>query len=350
MSDVMLGAGDEVASAYDELGGFGAAPLWRFYGNLFPPEPRSAAVPYHWSYGKLRRSIDFFTGVMSLQEAERRVLMMVNPGLQDPPATLSTLFAGLQTILPGETARPHRHSANAFRFIIDGSGSYTTVNGERVDMRPGDLLLTPGWCWHDHVHEGEGAMYWLDGLDYPLTNLLDAGFFEKFDGHRQLETVPPGLSSRLFTHARLNPSWLTPDGASSPIGNYSWAQTRAAFDAIGDAVTGSESDGIMLDYVNPWTGGPVMPTIGCRVARLQPGFAGRARRTTANTIYHVIEGAGSTVVGGETFRWERGDTFAVPLWTWYAHSAPGRERATLFSFTDEPMRASLGLQREEWEA
>jgi gentisate 1,2-dioxygenase len=342
--------GDNTAAAYAELEEFGAAPLWRFYGNLFLPEPRSQAVPYHYRYKEFRRSIDFFTGIMSLKEAERRVLMMVNPGLKDPPATLSTLFAGLQTIIPGETAAPHRHSANAFRFIIDGTGAYTTVNGERVDMRPGDLLLTPGWHWHDHVHEGSEPMYWLDGLDYPLINLVEGGFFEKLDGPRQSETVPAGLSSRMFTHGRLNPAWMSSAGANSPIGNYSWAQTKATFDEIGDDVAGSSTDGIILDYVNPWTGGPVMPTIGCRIARMRKGFSGRGRRTTCNTIFHVVEGSGSTTVGDQVYNWERGDTIAVPLWTWYKHSVAKDEHATLFSFTDEPVRRSLGLYQDQVEA
>lgn len=347
MNKAKLVTDNDVTSAYEELEKLSAAPLWRFYGNLFPAEPRSTAIPFLWRYREFRRNIDFFSGVMSLEEAERRVLMMVNPGLKDPPATLSTLFAGLQTILPGEMAAPHRHSANAFRFIIDGTGATTTVNGEPVNMSPGDLLLTPGWCWHDHVHEGGEPMYWLDGLDYPLINLLEGAFFESFDGPRQPQTVAAGLSSRVFTHGRLNPAWQQQAGPNSPIGNYSWVQTKAAFDAIGDEVMGSDTDGVILEYVNPWTGGPVMPTMACRVARLRNGFLGRPRRTTSNTIFNVVEGCGSTVVGDQTFAWERGDTFAVPLWTWYAHSLPTGSRATLFSFTDEPMRRSLGLYREQ---
>ncbi|QDC39649.1 cupin domain-containing protein [Sphingobium fuliginis] len=347
MSQETTQVGDNVASAYEELKEIGAAPLWRFYGNLFRKEPLSQAVPYHWSYERFRRSIEFFTGVMSLEEAERRVLMMVNPGLQDPPATLTTLFAGLQTIMPGETARPHRHTSNAFRFIIDGTGATTTVNGEVVEMRPGDLLLTPGWHWHDHVHAGDGPMYWLDGLDYPLVNLLEGSFAENLDAPRQEQTVPTGLSSRMFTHGRLNPAFLTPAGQSSPIGNYSWEQTQATFDAIGDDLEGSRSDGIILDYVNPWTGGPVMPTIGCRIARLRDGFVGQARRTSSNMIFHVVEGSGTTQVGDHSFTWQRGDTIAVPLWTWYRHMVAAGSHATLFSYTDEPVRRSLGFFREE---
>jgi gentisate 1,2-dioxygenase len=341
-------SGGNVAGAYDDVTRMGAAPLWRHYGNLFPQEPKSRAVPFLWRYAEVRGLLDFFTGVMSLEEAERRVLMFVNPGLTDVPATLSTLFAGIQAILPGETARPHRHISNAFRFIIEGNGAYTTVNGEPVVMSPGDLLLTPAWHWHDHVHNGKGPMFWLDGLDYPFVNMVENGFFEHYkEGERQPETVPPGLSSRLFTHGRLNPAWDRPKGPSSPIGNYSWAQTQAAFDAIGGDVTGSPTDGIVLDYVNPWTGGPVMPTIGCRVARLRKGFLGRPRRTSTNTIFHVVEGEGTALVGGVEMAWGKGDTFAVPSWEYYELRSSKREQVTLFSYSDEPMRRALGLFREE---
>lgn len=344
------GSAVRTEAAYADVERIGAAPLWRFYGNLFPKEPVSKAVPFLWRYNEIRELLSYFTSVMSLQEAERRVLMMVNPGLKDPPATLTTLFAGIQSILPGETARPHRHSAAAFRFILEGEGASTTVNGEPVPMRPGDLLLTPGWHWHDHLHSGDVPMYWLDGLDYPLVNLIEAGFFEHFEGESQPKTIPAGLSSRRFTHGRLNPAWETSAGPNSPIGNYSWDQTRAAFEAIGQDVEGSDTDGVILDYVNPWTGGPVMPTIACRIARLRAGFAGRWRRTTANTIFTVVEGEGSTTVGDQTFTWSRGDTFAVPSWTRYQHTnASPRQAASLFSFTDEPVRRSLGLFREEIE-
>src|SRR3989337_2890 len=153
--------------AYAAVARLGTAPLWRYYGNLFAAEPRSRAVPHLWRYPDLRPYLLHFADELSLEEAERRVLMLVNPGLPDPPATTTTLYAGIQVILPGETAQAHRHTSGAFRFIIEGDGAYTTVNGERVHMHPGDLLLTPGWHWHDHAHDGEGPMLWLDGPDFP---------------------------------------------------------------------------------------------------------------------------------------------------------------------------------------
>jgi gentisate 1,2-dioxygenase len=338
-------------TAYATIQRLSAAPLWRHYGNLFPAEPTNRAQPHVWPYAQLRPLALHFCETLSLEEAERRVLMLVNPALTDPPATVNTLFAGIQIIMPGETAQAHRHAAGAFRFIIEGEGAFTTVNGERVHMRPGDLLMTPGWHWHDHAHEADGPMMWLDGLDYPLVNSLDAGFFELYDERLQPVTRPDDLSSRQFLHGRLNPAWATPaadQAMVSPIGNYTWAETERALGAIADDAEGSAAEGILLEYTNPWTGGPVLPTISCRVARLRAGFAGVPRRHTASTIYHVVSGEGSTMVGDTQLDWSDHDVFCVPGWAPYQHQiAPGRD-AVLFSYTDEPVLRALGLYRERW--
>ena len=332
---------------YQAIKKLGAAPLWQYYGNLFPAEPQSAAVPYVWRYQDLRPYMLHFAEVLSLQEAERRVLMLVNPGLQEPPATVNSLYAGIQIILPGETAQAHRHTASAFRFIIEGQGAYTTVNGERVDMHPGDLLLTPGWHWHDHSHEGTGPMMWLDGLDYPLVNKLEAGFFELLGQRMQESTIPDNFSSRKFIHGRLSPRWETPGGAHSPIGNYPWKETELAFSEIGDDAEGSQTEGIILEYTNPWTGGPVMPTMSCRVSRLRPGFQGIPHKHTASTIYHVIRGQGESIVNGDRLSWGEHDTFCVPGWAQYEHmNLSTSQDAILFSYSDEPVMRALGLYRE----
>jgi gentisate 1,2-dioxygenase len=334
---------------YDAIARLGTAPLWRYYGNLFAAEPKSRAVPHLWSYSALRPYLLHFADVLSLEEAERRVLMLVNPGLTEPPATTTNLYAGIQVILPGETAQAHRHTAGAFRFIIEGRGAYTTVNGERVHMRPGDLLLTPGWHWHDHAHEGDGPMLWLDGLDYPLVNALEVGFFELYSERTQKADVPDDISSRQFIHGRLTPAWDPKPSANSPIGNYPWEETSRAFDAIADDAAGSDADGVVLEYTNPWNGGPVMPTIGCRVARLRPGFRGVPRRQTPSTIYHVVRGEGVTIVDGQRLEWGEKDVFAVPGWATYEHrNASLADDAILFSYSDTPAVTSLGLYREEY--
>lgn len=338
---------DTSARAYEALEQASTAPLWRYYGGLFPEEPKSRAVPYLWRFAELRPWLMHFAGALSLEEAERRVVMLVNPELREPPATLTTLYAGIQVILPHETAHAHRHTSGAFRFIIEGHGACTTVDGERLHMEPGDLLLTPSWHWHDHHHEFEGPMMWLDGLDYPLVNMLEAGFFEAYPERAQEALVPDDISTRQYIHGQLRPAWESPKGLSSPIGNYPWRETRAAFTDIGDDAEGTAVDGVLLEYTNPWTGGPTMPTIGCRVQRLRPGFHGEAHQHTTNTIYHVVQGAGTTIVDGVRLDWDEHDVFAVPTWATHEHlNRSGGDDAILFSYTDEPVMRSLGLYRE----
>ncbi|MFG3662543.1 cupin domain-containing protein [Streptomyces sp. NPDC047706] len=335
-------------TVYDELDALHVGALWRHLSNLFPAQPPARALPVHWDYAKLRPYMLRFADSLSIEEAQRRVLMLINPGMRDTSATVTGLYAGIQIILPGEQAQAHRHSANAFRYIIEGSGAYTTVAGERVHMSPGDLLLTPGWQWHDHYHEGEGPMMWLDGLDFPLVNSLDTAFFELHDQTAQKPAVPDDLSSLQFIHGRLNPSWIGERSASSPIGKYPWAETERAFEAIADHATGSEIDGISLEYTNPWTGGPVMPTMACRIQRLVPGFRGAARRHTAATILHVVRGQGTTVVNDQEFHWGDKDVLVVPSWATYRHVNTSRtDDAVLFAYSNEPVVKALGLYREE---
>jgi gentisate 1,2-dioxygenase len=334
--------------AYEEMAALGAGALWRHLGNLFSAEPTSRAVPFRWDYRALRPYMLHFADALSIEEAQRRVLMLVNPGLRAESATVTGLYAGIQVILPGEQAQAHRHTSNAFRFIVEGAGAYTTVAGERVHMHPGDLLLTPGMQWHDHYHEGDGPMMWLDGLDFPLVNSLDVGFFELHSDTAQQATVPDDLSSRQFIHGRLNPAWVTTRTASSPIGNYPWTETARAFESIADSAAGSAADGVLLEYANPWTGGPVLPTMACRIQRLAPGFSGVPRRHTAGTILHVVRGSGTTVVNGTSFDWAEHDILAISSWATYEHRNGSRtEDAVLFSYTNEPVVRAVGMYREQ---
>lgn len=333
---------------YNELAALGVAPLWLYHQNLVPPQPRPTAVPAIWRYADLRPHLLHFLDALSLEQAERRVLMLVNPGLTEPPATTTSLYAGLQIIGPGETAQAHRHVANAFRYIVEGSGAYTTVNGERVHMNPGDLLLTPNWHWHDHQHEGDSPMVWLDALDYPLTNALDASFFEFYGDRTQKSSIPDDLSSRQYIHGQLTPAWETVRSKASPVGKYPWTETMKAFEAIADDAWGSAAEGVILEYRNPQTGGPVLPTMGCRMSRLRPGFRGESIRRTSSTIYHVVRGEGMAYVGDAVLDWQEKDTFAVPPWhRLELHNSSASEDAFLFSYTNEPVLQALGFFREE---
>lgn len=332
---------------YRAIAELGASPLWSYYGDVLPKEPKPKAIPYLWRYAALRPYLLHFLQALSLEEAERRVLMLVNPGLTEPPATTTSLYAGLQIIGPGETAQAHRHTSNAFRYIVEGAGAFTTVNGERVHMHPGDLLLTPGWHWHDHEHLGAEPMVWLDALDYPMTNAFDANFFELYHERTQKSVVPDDLSSRQYIHGQLSPAWDVAATPSSPVGNYPWSETVRAFDAIADDATGSAVEGIVLEYKNPLTGGPALPTMSCRISRLRPGFHGARVRRTTSALYHVVRGQGRAVIADQDLSWTDKDVFAVPPWSPFELHNDSTDDAFLFSWTNEPVLRALGFLREE---
>ncbi|MCP9487468.1 MAG: cupin domain-containing protein [Gaiellaceae bacterium MAG52_C11] len=331
---------------YAGLDRFNVRPLWRQPG-LLPDEPQSKASPHVWRYQELREQLLRAGAVIDAEEAERRVLMLVNPGLDGLAAATANLYAGLQLVLPGEVAPAHRHAASALRFVIEGSGAYTAVNGERQIMEPGDLVLTPNWAWHDHGNESDGPMIWLDGLDLPMINSLEANFFDRSSESSQELTRPDNASRHLYT-GRLSPTWETWSEPYSPVFGYPWAETERALDDLAATGVGSATDGVLLEYINPRTGGPVLPTLGCRIQSLSPGRHTAAHRHTASAVYHVVRGRGASVVGGETLEWRQHDTFAVPGWAVHEHvNGSDDDVAVLFSFTDEPVLRALGYLREE---
>jgi gentisate 1,2-dioxygenase len=306
-------------------------------------------VPYLWPWSDVRPLIMRAGELVTAEEAERRVLYFLNPGL--PPEQLrvvGSLYAGIQLILPGEVARTHHHTPSATRFIIEGELAYTTVSGERTLMRKGDYVTTPNWTWHDHGNESDRPMLWLDGLDLPLVTDLDAVFFEEFawngDGPVQPVTKPLEDSTHRWG-SNLRPTYERPAGRFSPVLNYRWQTCRGALHALRDD-TGSPYDGIILEYVNPHTGGPSLPTMSAYLQLLRKGEHTRAHRHTSSTVYHVAEGGGVSIIGGREFRWQEGDTFVVPSWASHEHASESGE-AVLFSFSDRPVLEAFGLWREE---
>jgi gentisate 1,2-dioxygenase len=324
---------------YDGLEELQVAPLWRSLGSLLLPEPRTSAVPHVWRYADVRPALMEAGEAVTAEEAERRVLMLLNPGLDGKAAATNLLYAGLQLVLPGEIAGPHRHSQAALRFIVEGSGGYTTVDGERSIMRAGDMLLTPSMSAHDHGNESDEPMIWLDGLDVPIVNPLEATFFEDLGDEPQAVTEP---SPRAPAGGRLNPpgGWTEP---FSPIVNYPWERTE---EALRGAARTTPTDGVILEYTNPFTGGPVLPTMGCSVQLLPAGTHTEAHRHTSSGVYHAVRGSGTTIVDGRRLEWEERDTFAVPTWAVHEHVNDSGDEAILFSFTDEPVLRALGLHRE----
>jgi len=333
---------------YAGLGEYEVAALWKQLATLLPPEPTSPAQPYIWRYDQIRPLLMEAGEVVTAEEAERRVLMLINPGLAPKAAAVTNVYAGIQLVQPGEVAPAHRHAAAALRFVIEGSGGYTAVNGERAFMHPGDLVLTPSWTWHDHGNETADPMIWLDGLDLPLINDLDANFFGGALEQSQTETKPADYSANAYGGGKLAPRWEEDEWSErySPLVRYPWDETRAALINAASVTAGSAADGVILEYTNPLSGGPVMPTLAAYVQLMRAGAETTAHQHTTNTVYHVKEGNGTSIVGGERIEWGPRDTFAVPGWAVHEHIV-GDQDAILFSMSDEPVMRSLGFLRQQ---
>ena len=281
------------------------------------------------------------------QEAERRVLMLINPASpREQFRACGYLCAGIQMILPGEVADTHRHAPSAHRFVIEGENAYTTVNGERTAMAKGDYITTPSWCWHDHGHHGSGPMIWLDGLDIPFVNALDANFFEDFGKDGAIQAVTRRDDDSYHRWSRnLRPTWEAVAETNSPLLNYRWTKARDTLHELREEAA-SPFDGVILEYTNPLTGGHALTTMAAYLQLLRKGEHTKAHRHTSSTVYHVAEGGGHSIIAGKRFDWQEGDTFAVPSWAWHEHASEGGE-AVLFSFSDRPVIGAFALYREQ---
>ena len=329
---------------YDRISALSLAPLWESLHQLVPPQPTSPCVPAIWRYREIRPFLMESGGLLTAKEAVRRVLILQNPGLHGQAAITHTLFAGLQLILPGEVAPSHRHTQSALRFIVEGDGAYTAVDGEKTVMRPGDFIITPSWTWHDHGNDSPEPMVWLDGLDIPLVRMLDAGFAENDTAERQQLTRPEGDALARYGTGLL-PLGHVARRKNSPVFNYPYARTREALEAMRRAEEWDPCHGLKMTYSNPETGGYAMPTIGAFIQLLPKDFATEPYRSTDGTVYSVVEGAGRSTVGDQVFEWEKRDTFVAPSWAWQKHEASSD--AVLFSFSDRPVQDALGLWREQ---
>ena len=329
---------------YGRLGTRNMAPLWEVFAELFPPRPRPLTAAVLWKYDEMRPLLVEAGTLLTPQEAERRVLVLENPGLRGLSRVTNSLYAGLQLILPGEVARCHRHASGALRFVLEGTGAYTAVDGERTTMHPGDFILTPSWTFHDHGNPGSEATIWLDGLDMPIVNLLDTSFAEHFPGEVQPQTVEEGDSLARYG-ANMLPVDFHPSRASSPIFNYPYSRSRETLEELYRNGPVHKCHGLKMRFVNPANGGAPMPTIGAFMQLLPAGFRGLPYRQTDSTVYCVVEGHGRSRIGEEAFDWTPRDIFVVPSWMPAAHEAT--ETAVLFSMSDRPTQQALGLWREE---
>lgn len=316
------------------------APLWERFTDGQPTEP-SALPPYLWRWESLSRMADRAAKEVPMDQVERRVLTLANPHMKGPvPATSINMVGAIQILLPGETARPHRHSANALRFVIEGGGAETMVNGKPCPMGEGDLIITPDWSWHAHLHGGDSRIVWFDALDIPLWRHMNAAFFEA--------GPPPNLPAQMpdsaFATGGLVPE-RDGDGdppPHSPMFCYPWRSVLGALKAMPAQADGSRK----LRYTNPHSGGPAMTLTDCFVLALARDRDTTPYRTTSNGICVVAEGEGTSRVGEHEISWGKNDIFTLPNWNWISHRAAS-DGAKLFMVTDRDALARLGMLRDE---
>lgn len=339
----------DLEKLYDDMEQGHLTPLWRLEADIMPWSPRPTAVPWLWKWPDLYDVAERAGALVPVERGgDRRAIALSNPGLGGLPYATPTLWAAVQWLNGREIAPAHRHTAQAVRFIIDGSGSYSTVEGDRVYLERGDLVLNPPWLWHDHGSDSAERAIWVDGLDIPLNNYLDASFFEPYAGEVQAVTQVRNGTVLKYGVGQLRPAWEPRSVDYPPLSTYKWADTERALNNLARAEAASPFDDVALEYTNPHSGGPVMNTMACQIQMLRPGLHARAHRHTGSAVYLVFEGRGSTIVNGVRFDWEPGDMFVVPSWAWHEHCNTARnERAVLFSIHDTPVLAALNKYREE---
>jgi len=340
----------ELEQLYRDFESNGLAPLWTQRDDLMPFTPAPVAVAHVWRWTTLFDIAERSGQLVPVgRGGERRAIGLVNPGLPDTAYATPTLWCAIQYLGGFETAPEHRHSQNAFRFVVEGEGVWTVVNGDPVRMSRGDLLLTPGWNFHGHHNDTAEPMAWIDGLDIPFSSYTDVGFFE-FGSERVTDEASPEVSraERLWAHPGLRPLSGLDDKTSSPLAAYRWEYTDAALgeqlklEHEGYPAT-VEQGHAAIRYVNPTTGGDVMPTIRCEFHCIRGGSDTPLRHEVGSSVWQVFEGSGTVVLGGIEYRLEKGDLFVVP--SWVPWSLRAEVEFDLFRFNDGPIIDRLGFTR-----
>ncbi len=329
---------------YDKAAKFHMAPLWEVLKSLVTPEPKTNCVPALWKFSDVKKLMLEAGDVITAEEAERRVLVLENPGETGKSRITNSLFAGIQLILPGEIADVHQHVASAIRFVLEGEGAYTAVEGEKTMMKHGDFIITANWAPHDHGNPGKQPVMWLDVLDLPTVNHFETSFARHPDERMQKTNHDDGDSFERYA------SGVLPDGAPahmnrSPVINYPYAKMRPILQRLKDTGDIDKRHGARVRYANPINGGPVLPTMGANLALLPKGFKGEPYQSTDGTVFAVAEGKATTLIDGKPFEWGVNDVFVVPPWKKYQHNIGG-EDAVLFSISDRPAQEALGIWRE----
>ncbi|MBH68017.1 MAG: gentisate 1,2-dioxygenase [Rhodospirillaceae bacterium] len=329
---------------YARISDYSMTPLWEVMKDLVLPEPDSPCIPALWKYSDIRPLILEAGKVITTEEAERRVLILENPGMPGKSRITRSIYAGMQLIQPGEIANNHRHTQTALRFVLEGSGSYTAVGGERTMMHPGDFIITPQWAWHEHGNDGEVPTVWLDGLDIPIVQFFDSSFSQHKQNSKQYDTIKPTGDSIARYGSGLLPVDQPASGLSSPVFNYPFERTREALETMRRDEQWDPCHGLKMKYVNPLTGDYAMPTMAAFIQLLPAGFNGVRYQSTDSMVYVCVEGSGKTTLDDQELLWSEKDTFVIPSWMRHSHQA--NDDAILFSFSDRSIQQKCGLWKE----
>jgi gentisate 1,2-dioxygenase len=348
-----LGRLEDLPQSYrDELTALNLVPLWPSLRAVLPPGvPTRHTKPTHWPYQALRPLLMRAGELTPMEKAERRVLVLANPGhgLENMKAS-PAMYLGMQLLLPGEWAPSHRHTPNAVRMVVEGEGAYTTVDGERCPMQRGDLILTPTGLWHEHEHAGTEPVVWLDVLDLPVIHYAETSY--AIEGKRQ--DVKPGRGDQAYARGGVAPTplFVRQSGAAHshdgyPMLRYPWADAKAALHAM--ATDRPEQEAIQITYVNPETGADAQNNLGYHALMLRPGQTLRLPARSPSCVFHTIEGSVAVTVGnaGEsatTFTLAEADTCCAPGYT--AVTLTNRNAhapAYVFMADESPFHRKLGV-------
>jgi gentisate 1,2-dioxygenase len=341
-----LGTLEELPQDYrDAMGRAGVAPLWPQMRNALPHGgPQPVTKPHLWTYGDVRPLLLRAGELTPVEKAERRVLFLADPGRgKGAMQATSTLYIGLQLLLPGETAPAHKHTPSAARIVVEGEGAYTVVDGDKLPMHQGDLILTPGGCWHDHGHGGKDPVIWLDALDLPLFVYLEGSY--AVEAPLQSPRNRPDPSEVEYRAAGLAPVRRRDRAAATgfPMMRFPWKRTEQALREYAEHAGGGAAE---LDYINPETGQSCLPTMGFTAMMLKPGSTSRPPLRSSSAVFHVISGRGTSTVNGTTFNWGPKDTFSAPVFAEFEHKAAGGEPAFLVRIHDTPLQEKIGYYEE----
>jgi gentisate 1,2-dioxygenase len=339
-----LGTLEELPLEYREtLQRANLAPLWPMMRNVLPHhQPTPVSKAHLWSFDHIRPLLLRAGELTPVEKAERRVLVLCDPGRgQGAMQVTSAIYCGMQLLLPGEKAPAHKHTPSAARIIVEGQGAYTIVDGEKLPMERGDLVLTPGGMWHDHGHDGAKPVIWLDALDLPLFVYLEASYAKEADFQKPRNR--PDASLVEYSQAGLVPNrHPSAPRRRYPLLRFPWRNTKAALKSLSEHTPRGEP--IELDYVNPETGDDCLPTMGFTATMFRAGESIRSPIRSSSAVFHAIEGRGSSRVNGQTFSWGPADTFSAPVFADLEHSA--QEDAFLIRIHDAPLQKNLGFYEE----